>query len=45
MESGKLAALWVGGKGDAALTVTMEWSGSLVAQDVEDDGTGAAGNA
>lgn len=27
VESGKLIALWVGGKGEAALTVTLEWSG------------------
>jgi hypothetical protein len=27
VEAGKLTALWVGGKGEAALTVTMEWSG------------------
>lgn len=26
VESGKLIALWVGGKGEASLTVTMEWS-------------------
>jgi hypothetical protein len=26
VESGKLTALWVGGKGEASLTVTMEWS-------------------
>lgn len=29
VESGKLTALWVGGKGEAALTVTLEWSGSV----------------
>jgi hypothetical protein len=28
LEAGKLTALWVGGKGEASLTVTMEWSGS-----------------
>jgi Trypsin-co-occurring domain 1 len=28
VEAGKLTALWVGGKGEAALTVTLEWSGS-----------------
>jgi len=28
VESGKLTALWVGGKAEAALTVTLEWSGS-----------------
>jgi Trypsin-co-occurring domain 1 len=27
VESGKLTALWVGGKGEASLTVTLEWSG------------------
>lgn len=27
VESGKLTALWVGGKGEAALTMTLEWSG------------------
>ncbi len=26
VEAGKLIALWVGGKGDASLTVTLEWS-------------------
>jgi Trypsin-co-occurring domain 1 len=26
VESGKLTALWVGGRGEAALTVTLEWS-------------------
>jgi hypothetical protein len=26
VESGKLTALWVGGKGEASLTVTLEWS-------------------
>lgn len=26
VEAGKLTSLWVGGKGDAALTVTLEWS-------------------
>jgi hypothetical protein len=28
VEAGKLTALWVGGKGEAALTVTLEWSGN-----------------
>jgi hypothetical protein len=28
VEAGKLTALWVGGKGEASLTVTMEWSGA-----------------
>lgn len=27
VESGKLTALWVSGKGEAALTVTLEWAG------------------
>jgi len=26
VESGKLTALWVSGKGEASLTVTLEWS-------------------
>lgn len=43
VESGKLTALWVGGKGEASLTVTLEWSGHP-----EADGgppAGAAGSA
>src|SRR5215831_5428094 len=27
VEAGKLTALWVGGKGEASLTVTLEWEG------------------
>jgi Trypsin-co-occurring domain 1 len=27
VEAGKLTALWVGGKGEASLTVMLEWSG------------------
>jgi Trypsin-co-occurring domain 1 len=27
VEAGKLTALWVGGQGEASLTVTLEWSG------------------
>ena len=27
VEAGKLTALWVGGRGEASLTVTLEWSG------------------
>jgi hypothetical protein len=27
VEAGKLTALWVGGKGEASLTVTLEWPG------------------
>jgi hypothetical protein len=30
VEAGKLTALWVGGKGEASLTVTMEWSADPV---------------
>lgn len=26
VEAGKLTALWIGGKGEASLTVTLEWS-------------------
>jgi hypothetical protein len=37
VEAGKLTALWVGGKGDASLTVTLEWSGSA---DVPEAGDG-----
>ena len=44
VEAGKLTALWVGGKGDAALTVTMEWSGGSSAPDLGDGSTGTAGN-
>jgi hypothetical protein len=29
VEAGKLTALWVGGKGEASLTVTLEWSERL----------------
>jgi len=35
VEAGKLTALWVGGKGEASLTVTLEWS-----KDSRDDGSG-----
>ena len=31
VEAGKLTALLVGGKGEASLTVTLEWSGHLAA--------------
>jgi len=31
VEAGKLTALWVGGKGEASLTVTLEWSEHLAA--------------
>lgn len=30
VESGRLVALWVGGKGEASLTVTLEWSADAV---------------
>jgi hypothetical protein len=36
VEAGKLTALWVGGKGDAALTVTLEWSGHPGGKSAED---------
>ncbi len=31
VEAGKLTALWVGGKGEASLTLTLEWSEHPVA--------------
>jgi hypothetical protein len=34
VEAGKLTALWVGGKGEASLTVTLEWS----PREASDDG-------
>lgn len=34
VEAGKLTALWVGGKGEASLTVTLEWSGQPGDKDV-----------
>jgi len=37
VEAGKLTALWVGGKGEASLTVTMEWSRSA-----DSEGTSSA---
>jgi hypothetical protein len=37
VEAGKLTALWVGGKGEASLTVTLEWSGHP-ASDVGNNG-------
>jgi hypothetical protein len=41
VEAGKLTALWVGGKGEASLTVTMEWpsSGSLSSRQPESTST------
>jgi hypothetical protein len=38
VEAGKLTALWVGGKGEAALTVTLEWSGRPENKGTEGDG-------
>lgn len=32
VEAGKLTALWVGGKGEASLTVTLEWSGDATSK-------------
>lgn len=44
VEAGKLTALWVGGKGEASLTVTLEWSGAAspdsAGGDDGDDGDG-----
>jgi Trypsin-co-occurring domain 1 len=37
VEAGKLTALWIGGRGDASLTVTLEWS--------DDTTTSASGDA
>lgn len=37
LEAGKLTALWVGGRGEASLTVTLEWSERHVAP-ADDDG-------
>jgi Trypsin-co-occurring domain 1 len=37
LEAGKLTALWVGGKGEASLTVTLEWSERHV-ESADDDG-------
>jgi Trypsin-co-occurring domain 1 len=36
VEAGKLTALWVGGKSEASLTVTLEWSQSSTATGGED---------
>jgi hypothetical protein len=40
VEAGKLTALWVGGKGEASLTVTMEWSSSPASTDDSADADG-----
>jgi Trypsin-co-occurring domain 1 len=45
VESGKLTALWVGGKGEAALTVTLEWSGRPGGGPGSVAGSGGAGGA
>ena len=37
LEAGKLTALWVGGKGEASLTVTLEWSERHVESAGDDD--------
>ena len=37
VEAGKLTALWVGGKGEASLTVTLEWAGHTGAPASGDD--------
>jgi hypothetical protein len=42
VESGKLTALWVGGKGEASLTVTMEWSKDAAASGADDADHGEA---
>lgn len=36
VEGGKLTALWVNGRGDASLTVTLEWSAPPAAQPGDD---------
>ena len=41
VEAGKLTALWVNGKGEASLTVTLEWSGDPAAE--PDDSAEATG--
>lgn len=38
VEAGKLTALWVGGKGEAALTVTLEWSEPAEPAEASGDG-------
>lgn len=37
VEAGKLTALWIGGKGEASLTVTLEWSKAASGDDSGDD--------
>jgi hypothetical protein len=47
VEAGKLTALWVGGKGEASLTVTLEWSGDAGAGSTsaeKTDGSGTSGD-
>lgn len=44
VEAGKLTALWVGGKGEASLTVTLEWSrADSPGTDGGDSGNGSGG--
>ena len=43
VESGKLTALWVGGRGEASMTVTLEWPGDR--HNLADGTNAAAGNA
>lgn len=38
VEAGKLTALWVGGRGKASLTVTLEWSGHTYGSAGDGDG-------
>jgi hypothetical protein len=51
VEAGKLTALWVGGKGEASLTATFEWSEPHTATDAlsepnpSEPGTATAGSA
>lgn len=44
VESGKLTALWVGGRGEASMTVTLEWSREHETAATDDDTAGAAGD-
>lgn len=37
VEAGKLTALWIGGKGEASLTVTLEWSERPISAEPSDD--------
>jgi hypothetical protein len=44
VEAGKLTALWVGGKGEASLTVTLEWSGSAGSEGTSSEDLSEAGS-